>query len=205
MTLPQRLRTRLTALARRMRRDRIKGSTAIEFAAVAPVFFLLLMGIVETGTIYFAQVSLQDAVNDAARQIRTGNAANMADTSQTSNYSNVARCDGSGTGYADAKTWFAAQVCCGLSSVLKCSDVTVDVNTAANGFSGATFSDAATANNYNTGNACDVVMVRAIYNWSVVTPYLYMLLAGNNMGGNHQIVASSAFRNEPYSSGASGC
>src|SRR5215467_11538747 len=55
------------------RRD--KGSAAIEFAMVAPVFFVLLMGTIEAGVIFFAQSSLQNAVNDAARLVRTGQTA----------------------------------------------------------------------------------------------------------------------------------
>ena len=39
---------------------------------VAPVFFLLLMGTIEAGLIFFAQSALQSAVNDAARLVRTG-------------------------------------------------------------------------------------------------------------------------------------
>ncbi len=39
---------------------------------IAPVFFLLLMATVEVGVIFFAQSSLQNAVNDVARMVRTG-------------------------------------------------------------------------------------------------------------------------------------
>src|SRR5690242_12569352 len=73
----QELRTAVTIKARfqnfrrRLRRDGSKGSAAIEFAMVAPVFFLLLMGTIEAGIIFFAQSSLQNALNDAARLVRT--------------------------------------------------------------------------------------------------------------------------------------
>lgn len=47
------------------------GTTAIEFAIVAPVLLLLLGAMVETGSIIFMQMQLQFATTDAARQIRT--------------------------------------------------------------------------------------------------------------------------------------
>ena len=62
-------------LRRRLRADSRKGSAAIEFAFVAPVFFVLLMGIFEAGIMFFAQAALQNAVTDLGRQIRTGQAA----------------------------------------------------------------------------------------------------------------------------------
>ncbi len=60
---------------RRLRADADKGSAAIEFAMIAPVFFMLLMGTVEAGTMFFAQSALQNAVNDTARMVRTGQTA----------------------------------------------------------------------------------------------------------------------------------
>src|SRR4029077_14055380 len=67
--------TRFRKFLNRLRADANKGSAAVEFAMVAPAFFLLLMGTVEAGVIFFAQSSLQNAVNDTARLIRTGQSA----------------------------------------------------------------------------------------------------------------------------------
>ena len=59
-------------------------------------------------------------------------------------------------------------------------------------------------NNYELGTACSVVLVRAFYTWSVLTPLLTPFLV--NMSSNdHLIYAASAFRNEPFSTGMSGC
>ena len=54
-----------------MLRDR-SGATAIEFAMVAPIFFLIMLGLLEIGITYGAQAQLQYAANEAARQVRTG-------------------------------------------------------------------------------------------------------------------------------------
>ena len=44
------------------------GSAAVEFAFIAPVFFMFLFGIFEGGIMFFGQA----AVQDAARLIRAG-------------------------------------------------------------------------------------------------------------------------------------
>src|ERR1700685_847970 len=62
-------------LHRRVRRCR-SGTAAIEFAVIAPVLALFLFGIIETGVIFFAQSTLQNAADDAARLVRTGQAQN---------------------------------------------------------------------------------------------------------------------------------
>ena len=48
---------------RRFRRDR-RGSAAVEFALVAPVFFALLFAILETGIMFLAGQVLQTVAQD---------------------------------------------------------------------------------------------------------------------------------------------
>lgn len=50
------------------------GSAAVEFALVLMPFFLLTFGLAEVAMIGFAQTSLDFAVSETARQIRTGQA-----------------------------------------------------------------------------------------------------------------------------------
>jgi Flp pilus assembly protein TadG len=54
---------RFRRLLARLCRDADKGQAALQFALIAPAFFLLLMGTIEAGVIFFAQSSLQNAVN----------------------------------------------------------------------------------------------------------------------------------------------
>src|SRR5262245_66368766 len=58
---------------RRFARAR-RGSAAVEFSIVALPFFVLMFGLAEVAMIGFAQTSLDYAVSEAARQIRTGQA-----------------------------------------------------------------------------------------------------------------------------------
>lgn len=53
-------------MPRRVCRDK-SGTTAIEFAMTAPVFFALIAGIVEIGIVLWAQLSLQHGAEAAAR------------------------------------------------------------------------------------------------------------------------------------------
>src|SRR5262245_10221714 len=48
------------------------GVTALEFALLAPVFLLLLFILLETGVGFMSQAMLQNAVNNTALLIRTG-------------------------------------------------------------------------------------------------------------------------------------
>ena len=188
------------------RRDANKGSAAIEFAMVAPVFFLLLMGTIEAGIIFFAQSALQNAVNDAARLVRTG---------QSACYS----LDSNNLCQTMTAAQFRAKVCSDVSALLQnCtidangqSDLQFDVKAYPAGFTGVTNSSPLDgAQNlpnmtvFDAGNACDVVLVRAYYRWPVFTPMLNFFLV--NMANNkHLLATAAAFRNEPYTTTTGGC
>jgi Flp pilus assembly protein TadG len=62
---------RLTRRLTRMMRD-CRGANAVEFAMVAPLFLMLMLGILDLGLTLFTQVVLDGGARDAARQIRTG-------------------------------------------------------------------------------------------------------------------------------------
>jgi Flp pilus assembly protein TadG len=65
---------------RRFRRNR-RGSAAVEFALVAPVFFALLFAIIETGIVFFADQVLETGVQDTGRLLYTSQ-TQTAGTSQ---------------------------------------------------------------------------------------------------------------------------
>lgn len=50
-----------------------QGFTALEFALVASVFFLLLFGVMDYAWMFFAQMNVQQAVDDGGRFASTGN------------------------------------------------------------------------------------------------------------------------------------
>ena len=176
---------------RRMRRKGRDGSAAIEFAFVAPVFFIFLMGIMEVGIMFLAQFTLQNATDDAARMIRTGQVA-LNNMSQEQ---------------------FRQYICNKISPILQCDgNLLIDVETYAD-FASADFADPLKKNgtlkvnklnNYDPGTVCSIVLVRSLYVWEVATPLLSPFMV-NMADDNHLISATAAFRNEPYTTGVGGC
>jgi Flp pilus assembly protein TadG len=178
------LRNRGPRFLRGLRARAESGSAALEFALIAPVFFLFLMGIIETGIIFFGNSTLQYAADDVARQVRTGQI-------QSANLT---------------AAQFRTLVCNDIGPLLACdANLQIDVETFGN-FSGASMTPPINANgnlnpalnNFNPGSACQVAVVRLFYTWHVITPLMQPLL-GNLPGGNHLLTASGAFRNEPFS------
>jgi Flp pilus assembly protein TadG len=204
-----RIRRKLRVLRRHLRMGATRGAAGIEFAFLAPVFFTLLLGIMETGILFYAQNTLQFATQTAGRLVRTGSA-------QITVPSTATRCaggaGGSGTAgaYATSQEWFKDQICCGVSALMtNCSaSLHINVQNYSGGF-GNTFTNSTdaggnlqpVADNYSPGNPCDVVLLRATYNWPVVTPVLSWFLV-NMAGGQHLLSATTAFRNEPFTSGS---
>jgi Flp pilus assembly protein TadG len=174
----------------RMRRS-TRGSAALEFGIIAPVFFILLMGIIENGVIFFAGSTLQYATDEAARWVRTGQASTAGTT----------------------QAQFRTLICNNISPLLACdSNLQVDLQSSSTGFTGAGYAsptDAggnlnSTLSNYSLGTYCQVELLRVFYTWKVITPGLSIFLT-NISGGYHLISATAAFRNEPFTTAVSGC
>jgi len=51
----------------------LKGQTMLEFALVAPLFFFLIFGLIDYGRLFFVEMNLQNAVEEAGRFASTGN------------------------------------------------------------------------------------------------------------------------------------
>lgn len=157
------------------------GVTAIEFALLALPFFAMMSMIIETSVIFISTSSLDSAVGQTARLIRTGQL-------QASNLSQAS---------------FTNQICSNLMLVSNCaSTLKVDVRKFST-FGGATFPALIDANGnpitttaYQPGTAGDIIIVRAFYPWKMMSP---LSLGLDNLSGNqHLISASVAFRNEPF-------
>ena len=168
-------------LLRRLRRDR-KGSAAIEFALVAPVFFALLFAIIETGIMFLAGQLLETVTQESARIILTGKA-------QTASYS---------------KAQFASYVCSEVPALFSCNDISIDVESYP-AFSSVNLTNPIDSSGnfnsanlqYNPGGPGDIVVVRLFYQW----PLFVTGLGWNpsNLSGNKRLlVGTAAFKNEPY-------
>jgi Flp pilus assembly protein TadG len=180
-----------TAL-RRFRGNR-RGSAAVEFALVAPVFFALLFAIIETAIMFFASQVLETITQNSARVVLTGQAQSGS----------VASCAVGGVATACTQATFKTYVCSQIPALFNCSSLYVDVQSYSS-FSSVTLPshiDAAgnfdTNMGYNPGGAGDIVVVRLFYQWPLfVTGLGYNV---SNLAGNKRLlVATAAFKNEPY-------
>jgi len=158
------------------------GAAAVEFAMVAAPFLALIFAILETAIVFFAGQTLETAAADSARLILTGQAQKQ--------------------GLSQAQ--FKEEVCKRIYGLFDCtSGIQVDVRTYSS-FSSINTAKPIDANGnltvtptYTPGGPGDIVVVRLLYQWPV-----YVSLLGLNLsdmaGGNRLIMATAAFRNEPY-------
>jgi Flp pilus assembly protein TadG len=154
------------------------GATAVEFAIVAIPFLVLVFAIIELGLVFLVSVTLENAVIDVGRTIRTGEAQ---------------------TGGATAAT-FKTAVCNKMGWVGSSCDSSLSIDV-------QTFSDYAASSDardgempktmtWNMGTAGSIVLIRAYYSWNLITPMLQTGLQSAN--GKRMITAATAFTNEPY-------
>jgi Flp pilus assembly protein TadG len=165
----------------RLRRDE-KGATAVEFGLVAIPFIVLLFAILETALVFFAGQTMETAVSNAARLIRTGQAQQQALSA----------------------TDFKDKICEQVMSLFDCQDGlfvevrkfdtfdTIDLSKPIdeNGKLKTDFE-------YSPGNGGDIVVVRAFYEWPVFVKMLGLDLS-NMSDGSHLLTATTAFKNEPF-------
>jgi Flp pilus assembly protein TadG len=157
------------------------GSAAIQFGLVAAPFLALTFAIIETAIIFFAGQALETAAADASRLIMTGQAQSQ--------------------GFDAAK--FKQEVCKKIYGLFDCANgVSVDVKNYSN-FASVDTSKPVTNGQLNTnmtyqpGGPGSIVVVRLIYQYPVYVNLLGFNLA-NLSGGKHLLMATAAFRNEPY-------
>ena len=169
------------AIVRRFIRQQ-DGATAVEFAMVAAPFLAMMFAIIETALVFFAGQALETAGADSARLIMTGQA-------QTKSYDAAA---------------FKTAVCAKINGLFDCAGgLQIDVKTYSS-FGSVDNSKPVDANGnlktnfgYQPGGPGDIVVVRLMYLWPVYASLLGFDL-GNMSGSKRLIMATAAFRNEPY-------
>lgn len=171
------------SLAKNFLRDE-RGFTAVEFAMVAMPFLMLLFGTIAVGLYFFTTFTLENAVEKAARQLRTGQAQMAGKT--TAEFKNDV-C-GFAPGYVD---------CVGK----------LRVNVASFSSFGGIVTPSCTDSGGNLipdptpttvpGAAGDVVLVTVCYEWQLAGALPFLKLGDMN-NGSAMIQASTTFRTEPY-------
>lgn len=178
-------------LVRRMIRSE-DGATAVEFSLVAFPFFMVMGCICETGIMLFTEYAIQSGVQEAARQIRTGQAQNASMSA------------------AD----FKSKICEITGIVISCeSDLTVYVRPA-NTFQsletvmpnylsvGAKPDGTPNPTSYDCGGPEQAAGVIATYDWKFSMPFMSFL--GNfDDGRKRRLYGLAIFQNEPFPAGTS--
>jgi len=156
----------------------------VEFALVLVPLLLLIFGTLELGFVFWGTYELENATEDAARQIRTGQVANAGMT----------------------ESGFKTLVCNRVTILSQCeSKLRLDVRT----FS--SFGDIASNApapldgdqelkddfNWDPGNPRSIVLVSTFYQWPLVTGLTSVSLS-NMADGDRLLRASAAFRNEAW-------
>jgi Flp pilus assembly protein TadG len=174
-------RARLRALLQR--RD---GATAVEFALVAAPLVFALFCLIDLAFVFLIQATLDQAVADGGRLVRTGQMQNSGNSTATA---------------------FQADVCAQMAWIQNncLQNLSLDVRTYSsfatasppNPVSGKTFNGATLT--YSPGTQGDIVVVRGYYQWPLFTPFLAQALSA--IGGGKVVITSTvAFKNEPYAS-----
>ena len=182
MKLGRGWRRRAARLLRAGRRSE-GGATLIEFSMVMLPFFILLFGIFEVGFVFWGTYELENATEDAARMIRTGQV-------------HAGNIDEAG---------FKTQVCSRVSLLANCTTkLRVDVQnydsfTSLNPPSPLDAQGALKEQgfSYLPGGPQKVVLVTSFYEWPLLNIISSMSLS-NMASGNRLLRASAAFRNEPF-------
>ena len=168
------------------------GATMVEFAIICVPFLTLLFSILELGMIFMASTTIESATTAAARQIRTGQL-------QAGSSNNAA---GFKTLICDGMSWISASDCEANLSV----DVRTSTSFAAINVSPPITNHAIDQSqlSFNTGAACQIVLVRVFYPWTLITPVLEPGLP--NLGANQRLLTTAiAFRNENFQTDGSAC
>jgi len=168
----------------RFRRNR-RGSAAVEFALVAPLFFCVLFAILETAIVFFAGALLEQGTQDSARKMLTHEAQ---DTGMT-------------------ETAFKTELCNRIKVMFNCDgnlgNITVDVKVFTPGTS-IDITDPIVSGNLTgpfayslpPSGSANTVVIRAFYAWPLfVTQLGYNI--GNLNGSKRLLSATAAFHVEP--------
>jgi Flp pilus assembly protein TadG len=160
------------------------GATAVEFAIVALPFMMMLFGIIGVGLFFFTTFSLENAVEQASRPIRTGEAQTAGMT----------------------KDQFKTSVCGLLPDYVDCSGklrINVQSYNVGDAIVAPACVDAggalvpAAGTPYAVGTASQIMLVTACLQWSLAGQIPFLKL-GTMADGSALIQASTTFKIEPF-------
>jgi len=152
---------------------RTKGQTTVEFALTALVLFVLVFAIIDLSVMFYVNLTMQHAVREGARY-----AVTRQDKSTDLKGAMIQKIKDSSCDLYD-------------KNVNPDKDPTVSV---------VTPTDASTFNNYtgrpvsDTGNADEIIIVKLVYSWPLLTPILQPFFDQ----GNYTFTVRATMKNESW-------
>jgi Flp pilus assembly pilin Flp len=180
-------------------RQNEKGAAAIEFAMLAPVYFILLIGIMETALVMFAQNVLESAASNAARIGKTGYVSPQQLTREATVAQTVQRLAGFIMRPADITITTTAY---NSLSLVGTGESYIDANTNGRWDVGENFTDSNGNGQYDRdigrnglGDEGNIVIYTISYPWPIMTPAMTLFLGTD---GILTLRARVVVKNEPY-------
>lgn len=166
-------------------RRREDGVAAVEFALIAMPFFLMIVGILEIAMFFAAGTVLEGGAASASRLIRTGQLQAQADPEEA----------------------FRTALCDHVSSMIPCHRLQYEVILLEEGtFSAISnyepeFDDDGNLipAGFSMGGSSDVILVRTVYRYTFLTPFLGSIITGDAGRNWSMHTAMSVIKAEPFS------
>ncbi len=185
------------------------GATAVEFALISPILFLLVMGIVESGLIMSAQNTLESATYVASRTGRTG----FVETGKTQEETIMDTLKERASLFLDTNYVSIDAMTVATKTYAGFDDINepepfVDANGNGVRDNGENFTDINCNGQWDEdragsgfGGSGEIVVYTVTYPWPLFTP-----LVGEFIGtdGIVTLTSRAVVKNEPYSSGGPG-
>jgi Flp pilus assembly protein TadG len=174
------------------------GATAIEFALIAPFYFLLIIGIMETSMVMFAQHVLESAAANASRLGKTGYVATTK-TQQVTIMQTVQNL--AGFLMDSTKITVNAQAYKSLGAI-GTGEAFIDANANSKWDVGENYTDSNGNGKYDNdvgvagyGGTGDIVVYTISYPWPIMTPAMGLFIGTNNI---LTLQSRVVVKNEPY-------
>jgi len=160
-----------------------RGNASIEFAIVGTAFMMMLLAAFEFGYMLFVQSALDNAARDAARLVRTGQAQ------QSSNPTNT----------------FSTLLCNDVSAIIGCGSLVYQAQvfndwssaqTAVNTPPSRDSSGNMVSSGFSPGTQGQILVVTVAYNYPFVTGWIGGLVGGSSKSA--LLTSTVVFQNEPY-------
>ena len=156
-----------------------RGQSLVEFAMVAPLFFMLIFGITDFGRLFFTKLTLQHALREAGRYAVTGQKLTGNIPGTTNPYTRVESIK------AIAQKYAVGLLSSTSSIVIQAKDANGNVDAA-----------------HPAGLPGETVIVSLSTSLRLITPLIGQFFP-KDMSGNgvYNFTVSTAFKNEPFDIG----